>query len=422
MQLAQFRSLQQLPVEHQIIAALLRADVSGIESVLRNVRGNARAAVLSRLRSIVRHEGFAGRIMRLSANLPLDDLVQMASLEAATYQRMDEEFKRLVHRFERAHLPVVWLKGTSLSRTLYEVPYERASSDFDILARSADVAAVCGVLAEAGYDQILDSPAFCPQLGVGPIAPLEALLAQPSDEATACGVLAFNKQGSAIVEVKVDPLERGLKMKEAERFFRDTVTVQWDEVEFRAPSTIDHVLLLFAHLHKDGFAGWRNLLDLYVLLPELGKAERHELLRRIDVEAMHSSAFASLALLHDWLGLDAAAELLDAMRFPRDAWSKLLLYTVPVQFVWNSTNLFFLFLNAQVHGDSERKRAFLHKLKSPTDSFMRTYYGNSVFPPLLLHQLVLLLPAGVVRRTFGKMIKAWSPSAQGAHPVCHPTN
>jgi hypothetical protein len=123
-----------------------------------------------------------------------------------------------------------------------------------------------------------------------------------------------------------------------------------------------------------------------------------------------------LSLAAERLSLQNVSETVSALAPHDRAARKILFFTVTPLFYWNTSSLPVLALNAAVADDSPRKFAALGESLLPAQEFLSQYYAGG--KPLsfatralaiLLHWLVLLLPGGVVRRTFGQFL--W-PNAQ----------
>ena len=79
-------------------------------------------------------------------------------------------------------------------------------------------------------------------------------------------------------------------------------------------------------------------------------------------------------------------------------------------FIWNSTSLPMLIFNALVSTNTKQKLSLLAKSIVPNRTFLMKYYrtregtSRSLVTSLILHWGVLILPGGLVRRTFGKYV------------------
>jgi hypothetical protein len=64
------------------------------------------------------------------------------------------ESKRVLESFERAGIPVLFVKGLSLSAFAYGDPFLKMSSDIDLLIDSADLQLTGEILIELGYKPV----------------------------------------------------------------------------------------------------------------------------------------------------------------------------------------------------------------------------------------------------------------------------
>jgi hypothetical protein len=177
-------------------------------------------------------------------------------------------------------------------------------------------------------------------------------------------------------------------------------------------------MLQLSHLHKHYFLGWQWLFDIHLLVCVMNAQPTlwTEFVGRCNLEGINLSAWAGLQLaadrFHTEIPLDVMEALSPSSYSPAD---RLLAFTVDTEFLWNSAAITGLLWNACFVGDSQRKFAVLNKALMPDRKFLSEYYCHGqqiswvLYPwVLFVHWLVLLLPGGVVRRTFGKLL--WSRS------------
>jgi hypothetical protein len=90
----------------------------------------------------------------VAAQLPpdiLEDLHAAYLLTAAQNARRYHELNLLVGRFERAHIPVILLKGAHLADAIYGDIAARPMGDADLLVRRSDLARVVEIMPELEY-------------------------------------------------------------------------------------------------------------------------------------------------------------------------------------------------------------------------------------------------------------------------------
>ncbi len=334
---------------------------------------------------------------------------QEAALAVSGFAALDERFHQLVDWLQD---DVIWIKGPVLARTLYERPQFRHSRDFDLVIRPDRVASVLAKLKANGFTPIWDEAGISPQFGVGPTGSLESLAILPSREYCPCSNLSLTKDGWPYVELKCDPLDTGLKMKELQRFFADCQSVPWFDRNFCAPSACDHLMLELTHLHKHGFEGWHWLYDIHLLVSSIAEQSSvwSEFERRCHHEGISTSAWAGLKLVADRLNSPVPAGTLEGLAPKKPEWAtKYLTFTTTTEFLWNTATLPALLANALLLDDRQRKLAVLHETILPEPEFLCNYYCHGAtmsawLAPFiwLLHLVVLWLPGGLIRRTFGQ--------------------
>lgn len=356
---------------------------------------------------------FSADWRHFASQLPLQ-----AARETAGFNQSERQFKSLAELLRKYEDQVVWLKGTALSRTVYSRPEFRSSSDFDLIAPLELIQPLCELLIKDGYQRITDSPALCPQLGAGPVLRERDLLLAPTVDLLPVGTFAFKKAMAPIVEIKLDALELGLKANLTHSLFDEALKVEWKGNRFLVPSLIHHTLILCAEFHKDGFSGWRRLLDIHLLCSKIdglenGWSNLYDLARH---DAVTPSLWASLWIARNRLNTSIPDDLLISFR-PKSKWFS---YTVNPRFVWNSNSLPMLMLNAAISADGRRKWSALNASFHPSDQFMTEYYGSKEL--FLAHWLVMLLPAGLVRRSFGKFMWGIPTSTKSDQQDSHRSN
>lgn len=334
---------------------------------------------------------------------------QEAMLAVSAYNTLDERFRQIVDWLAD---DVVWIKGPALSRTLYERPHYRHSRDFDLIVRPGRATSVIAKLASQEFTAVWEEAGTSPQFGVGPTGSIDELSILPSSQYCSYSNLSLVRDNWPYVELKSDPLDTGLKMKELSRFFLDCQKVKWIEHEFYIPSPTDHLLLELTHLHKHGFEGWHWLYDIHLLALTVAKQPNAwtEFERRCHQEGIGASAWAGLTIAADRMATPVPPSTLDRLAPTHPAWAvNHFMFETTTEFLWNTATLPSLIANAFLLGDRQRKLTVLQETIFPAVTFLSNYYcsGSKLsywqIPFVwLLHLLVVLLPGGVIRRTFGK--------------------
>ncbi len=327
----------------------------------------------------------------------------------------DELFTQLIDLFGALRNQAVWIKGPVVARTLYAQPYLRSSTDFDVLLMPEAAEAAIGKLEESGFVPLWNHPGECSQFGIGPVGSLEALSISPSKEFQQFFNIAFIKDGWPLVELKCDPWDKGLRAQDLKGFFERCQTFEWRRRQLLMPCVVDHLLLELTHFHKHSFVGWHWLYDIHLLVSKLSEQPQswQELVRLCKQEdELAVSAWAGLEIAFDRLGSAVPSEVLDELA-PRDCNILVSCFTLTTNtaFVWNTTSLPMLLLNACFLGDRRRKLKVLRECLLPSGEFMSNYYCGgkplswlAYFTCLLLHWLVLLCPGGLTRRIVGPLI------------------
>jgi hypothetical protein len=115
------------------------------------------------LRVICRHriQGLAARALRLANVSPPHEVSERIRAEvtaiATANLRAAYESRRILERFDRSGIPVLFMKGLSLSALAYGDPFLKMSSDIDILIDLDDLEDAATVLREIGYIQMVPS-------------------------------------------------------------------------------------------------------------------------------------------------------------------------------------------------------------------------------------------------------------------------
>jgi hypothetical protein len=418
--------------DQQLIAALLRNDGASAREILNHWAGtrlgktwadSLHVRVTSEnLCPLIWERLWSLELLDAAAELTLSDgrsvleLIRQESNSASVYfTALDELFLKLSKLLGER---VIWIKGPALSRTLYDRPQLRAFRDFDVIVCPGLEQATIDCLTENGFVPLWHKPGACAQFGIGPVGSFERLCIAPSPDCAPGPSIVFQKEGWPLIELKFDPLELGLRMKEIDRFFGDRSNSLWRGSSFLVPSTIDHLILELTHLHKHGFEGWHWLYDIHLLCsnPALTMDDWQEIVRRCRLEEISYSAWAGLRIVTDRLATAVPEEVFEQLQPPPSVVAPLR-FLISTEFLWHSATLPELLLNAFLLGDRKRKLRVLREMTFPSKQFLRRYYlsggelGDWVYPILLIiHLLVLVMPAGLTRRTIGRFF--WQEKEQ----------
>ncbi len=422
--------LEHLSITERLFAAIL----SGDKERSREIITSAETLTMVAFIELVRKHRFArltlDNLCEMNVLQNLDEsqrneLSLVATQETACQNRSDKNFKNVLSLVANLVDSLVWIKGVSLCRTVYALPVHRQCGDFDVVVKADKFATLVETLESAGFTCVYD-PGFCNQLEVGPILPHSALTLSPAPGLIPSSLCSIQYQDT-MIDIKIGPLDRGLQMHEIDRFFSDSSNRVFLGECFRSPSLVDHLVICVHTLQKDRFQGWKTLFDVHLLSGKLSKEEQmwDIFVSRCKLEGLEEAAWVSLSLAADRFATVVPQVVLTALTPRRSLAFIGMTFTASPYFVWNATGLPMLLLNAATSSDRHRKLQALGAACFPNRAFICGYFNNGkLMSPIfhavcmVLHWLVLLLPGGVIRNSFGKII--W-PAPKHEHvPVVPP--
>ncbi|CAN5675193.1 hypothetical protein BH10CYA1_BH10CYA1_55220 [soil metagenome] len=341
-------------------------------------------------------------------------MTRQAGLEAIKFEKFQKKFAGFLELTAALNRQLIWLKGIVTSRTCYASPEYRLSGDFDCYVNPKHFSELFEILKSNDFNVITRDTGFCNQLGVGPVGIIDDLFLVPSIDFVPSAVCGMYKNRWPLLDLKVNPLDRGLRMVELERFERDAVLVYWRDTTFSAPDLLDQLMIALTHFEKDRFVGWKQLLDIKLLAEKVNSTPElwNEFVRRCRIEGVSTACTAGLSLARDRLELTDVDGVIEELA-PKDQsyWRRTFTFTVTPLFYWNTSSMLMLLANAKLSDDSARKMRVLKESFCPNKKFLSNYYfdGHELNPltstlALWLHWMTLCLPGGIVRRTFGKLI------------------
>jgi hypothetical protein len=350
-------------------------------------------------------------------------ITRQSALEAIKFEKFEKKFAGFLDITTRFNDRIIWLKGIVTSRTCYSDPAYRLSGDFDCYVNPIDFPELFQILTDNQFCVITGDTGFCNQLGVGPVGEISDVFLAPSDEFVPSAVCGLYRNRWPLLDIKVNPLDRGLRMVELGRFEKDVVSVHWRETKFSAPDILDQLMIALIHFEKDRFIGWKQLLDIKLLSEKINETQSlwDEFIRRCHVEGVSTACSAGLSLARERLELQDIDQVIERLS-PRNEGllRRLLTFTVTPLFYWNTSSALMLYANAKLSEDSARKMHALTNSLWPSKQFLSKYYfaGKrlnllSYTLAIILHWLILFLPGGVVRRSFGKLL--WKQDQFGAN-------
>jgi hypothetical protein len=414
--------LTELSDGEKLFAAALRGDFLEVRNLLTNKLSGAK--MLEDFTDLAQKTGFSGLLWEWMIDQELvsdfrrhsllTGISENARFEASLYPNVEQQFCNLLKLCAKHTGHVLWTKGVHLSRTVYAKPYFRQFGDVDVIVHPSELVAFLKTLEEADF-YVFKNPAYCNQIGVGPTSHPMDLFIAPSTEWIPTSSLTMHKFGWPIIDIKCGPLDRGLQAVELERFFAEAEERYCLGNRYLGPNTIAHLMILLRNFEKDGFISWKALYDVKLLVDKLNEAplDWAEFVSQCSNEAIRTSAWMGLSIARDRLNSMVPDFVLSDLEPTNKLVSQYFSFTLGTSFVWNSSSLPMLIMNALTSDDRERKLRVLGKSFVPSRSFLSKYYGrNCQFGPathftwLLLHWITLLLPAGAIRQSIGKVI--WS--------------
>jgi len=413
------RALEDLSLGEQLFAAILRSDAGLASTLLATSSSDQRTA--ERLMALVTETGFGSLVLDRLCELELLNLLdasdritlkKIAAEQAARQILLDNTFAALLRLLAPIKTGLVWIKGASLSRTVYTNAQDRQYCDLDLVVHPTRIQAVLDLLERAGFRTVVD-PGFSNQLGVGPVRSHRDYFLAPDSEWIPVSALSLQRDNDQIIDVKVSPLERGIQLLELDRFFADSTARLCQGQQYLAPSLIDHLLICLYNLYKDRFINWKTLFDIDLLAAKLSETPSLWItfVQRCKRESVELCAWSGLLLAINRFNTSVPELVLEQLSPFHIIWHRVTGFTVSPFFVWNATSLPMLVFNAVTSTDRNRKFSLLSRSVCPPADFLSQYYnhGCQLTPvtfvvSLFLHWLVLLLPGGLVRRTLGSRL------------------
>ncbi len=327
-----------------------------------------------------------------------DSLRRLLIVESAEYEMLRQKFVRLHKMLGELTENIIWLKGVGLSMQVYPDPSHRLFCDFDLLT-VANLPALSEVLVKGQFEVDFEQSS---QFGVGPMGSLQDLLLQPGKDWVACGPVTLCDTTRTCIDFKLDPFERGMKLKGTERFQRESLRVICSGLAIQCPGLRDQLIISCCHLHKDYFQEYRRLLDIHLICAKLDAADWLAIIDEAKKEGVCSSVWSGLSLVVNRLGTKVPYDVIEQLR-PRGIGARFYTLMLNYRFVWNQNPLIALILHCCFAEDRQRKSRALAKTLFPGSAFLCEYYagGRTVGPIIrfglaVFHFCVVLLPAKAV--------------------------
>jgi hypothetical protein len=423
--------LNELSAGEQLLAAVLRADSETAALLLGDSTKETSIATFMllvrewSLSCLVLDRLYGLELVKAFGDQHCAQLRHDAAKEMVLKRTMDQVLADILTILKPVKDRLVWVKGVSLSRTVYDDALHRGYGDYDLVIHPSALAETIGLLEQHSFHRRITDPGSCNQFGVGPIeSPMDMFIA-PDCEWTPPSSLIFRRYSEPALDIKVSPLDRGVRMCELDRLFAEATKLSCLGKQFLAPSLVDHLMISLHTLMKDRFRSWKTLLDVHLLCSQVAK-EPHlwdVLVERCHKESIQSTAWAGLLLSADRLGTVIPHSVIERLAPGKNNLRHAGEFLASPYFVWNATSLPMLLLNAAAATDRRRKLALLSKSLMPPREFLLQYYRGiagpssvSMLMALWLHWIVVLLPGGLIRRTFGHWV--WPPAVY--NPAAQP--
>lgn len=416
--ITKIRLYDQLKPGEQLFACILRNDDVSAAQLLKDPGSRHTFESLIELSS---QNQFARLILdrlfdsELLSFLPEDlrkELTDLAMQETAFQKIIAKRFTELLCSVSALKQHHLWIKGVSLSRMVYSDINHRNYGDLDLVVRREKLVETIQAIIKLGF-VVHNSPAFCNQIGVGPLSCAADLLLSPHPDLIPTSALSLRKEGWPMIDIKFGPFDRGIQMLELERCFDEAESLISGGERFFAPNAVDHLMISVHNLDKDRFSSWKNLYDIHLLALKVtdDPIQWSQFVARCKRESIELSAWFGLSLAVDRFGTPVPNVVLAKLRPNGPIWQQQITLTISPFFVWNATSLPMMLANACLSSDWKRKTSMLARSIFPSREFLAAYYSKnrcltnfSHLPILLLHWLNLLSPGGLVRSGMGKYL------------------
>jgi len=341
---------------------------------------------------------------------PSEKLAQLAARESANHRQNESKFRDVLVILEQHLQSILWIKGAHLCRAIYPEPQFRQFGDFDVIVHPSSVERVIETLEQNTFISTPNA-ANCNQFGAGPTLHSRDLFLSPRADWIPTSAVTMKQGTKYDIDIKLGPFDRGLQIRELDRLFSDAVDGSCMKHNYKAPCNVDHLMIMLRNLEKDRFRNWKSLLDVHLLSNQLSKDEKNWqiFLERCDREAVKTSAWVGLSLVVDRFATAVPSAVIDKLQ---PGLLNSLSFLASPTFTWNSCGLPSLLFNAITSEDWSRKFLILASSFFPSVAFLSQYYKEGktlkktdIVLYTLVHWCVLVLPAGVTRRTFGR--KLW---------------
>lgn len=431
-------TLGNLNIAEQLFAACLRKDAECLASLLyqHHIRTWYRGFC-----ALIRKTEFAGIVFQLAhdpelmenvraamrrlsgatnASAPLDPRVstrlrRLVTRETQKAESLNNQFALILNALAELCDRVVWIKGAALARTLYPRADLRLFSDFDCVVPAEHLNEFVARLREKLEFRTTVSPAFSCQIGCGPTSAVADFLLSPEPslvQPCPISLVLPLGEGTSMIDVKVNPLCHGIQMHELERFYTNSVNTDVRSSCVRTPSLPDHLNILLVNLaERERFTNWRTIYDIDLVVRAMNNrvGSWSEFVRICSVEGTGLNAWVALSVVIDRLNSAVPSDVLNRLKpGSLNPLMFLLTFTINPDFIWNSNSIVSLCLATIFATDWKRRLQALWSGMLPANQFLQKYYASgtkraSAFC-LLIHWCVILLPGGLIRRTFGPMI------------------
>lgn len=334
-------------------------------------------------------------------------LRRMSAEESGYLDAYVQRFGRLYETVKNVQGKILVLKGPALATLVYPIPEMRVSGDIDLLVSSEALMETEAALLAAGYFSDLEARI---QTGAAPASTMAEVCLQPGDLFVCCDGLVFRSEFGEFVELKIDPLDRGLKMPGLSKVFENAITVDVFGLSVNCPNLEDQLLIACCNLQKDLFNDTRRMLDIHLIVEQLNRQHYawEKLVDRARREFLEPSVWIALAVTCDRLATKLDEKSMNDLR-PKGLRGRWLTYTLNYIYIWNYNSLPMLLAQTFFSSERARRQKALVDAMFPSRQFLSAYYFSGqendgifqYFFAILLHWFVLLMPSAIIKRTVG---------------------
>jgi hypothetical protein len=414
---ARLKRCRELTDAEQLFAALLRRDANASRSLLSRISETQLQNLITltdepQFARLIFERLFELEVIGMIPQFVKDRLTELSLKEAAVYKFVNNQIANLAGTLGEFSDDIVWIKGAALAATVYKSTEHRLSRDVDLVVSRSRLRDVVHSLQSCGFKWHRIA-ADCYQIGCGPTEKVEDLLLLPAPDFAPISIMTLYKSNHPEIDIKVNPFDTGWRMRQVRRFFSNSQLVQIKNHKIRVPDLVDHMMICLHTAAKENFVRWKPLFDVHMFCRQFEQDPRlwNELVARCLLEGLAPFVFAGLVLVADRFASPVPTAVLQRLSRSSSRRTRFLTFIASKQSAWNSNSLPMLVLSAASSTDRSRRLRTLARSFRPRRNFLSRYYhqgrnttGWTLILLLILHWCVIILPAGVTRRTIGRAL------------------